>query len=112
MKLALGESVTAVYRAKNLSDRPTVGSATFNVTPFNSGQLLQQDRVLLLHGARAEAGRERGLPVTFFVDPEIRDDADTADIQAITLSYTFFRGGRRRRAAASSGAATPAATIN
>src|SRR5262245_34257632 len=29
VNLALGESVTAIYRVKNLSDRPTVGSASF-----------------------------------------------------------------------------------
>jgi hypothetical protein len=29
------------------------------------------------------------MPVTFFVDPEIVDDPETAGIPAITLSYTF-----------------------
>jgi len=29
--------------------------------------------------------------VTFYVDPEMYNDVNTADVETITLSYTFFR---------------------
>ena len=110
--LALGESVTAVYRVKNLSDKPTVGAATFNVTPFDSGQYFNKIQCFCFTEHALKPGETAELPVTFFVDPKIRDNPDTADIQVITLSYTFFRDGDEGAAADAGSAAQPAATVN
>jgi cytochrome c oxidase assembly protein subunit 11 len=110
--LPLGESVTAFYRVKNLSDRPTVGSATFNVTPFDSGQYFNKIQCFCFTEQTLKPGESAELPVTFFVDPKIRDNPDTADIQAITLSYTFFRAEEEDAAADAGSAAAPAATVN
>jgi cytochrome c oxidase assembly protein subunit 11 len=112
VQLALGESVTAIYRVKNLSDRPTVGSATFNVTPFGSGQYFNKIECFCFTEQALKPGESAELPVTFFVDPKIRDNPNTADIQTITLSYTFFRAQDDGAAADAGSAATPAATVN
>ena len=112
VKLALGESVTAVYRVKNLSDRPTVGSATFNVTPFDSGQYFNKIQCFCFTEHALKPGESAELAVTFFVDPKIRDNPDTADIQTITLSYTFFRAEDEGAAADAGSAEKPAATVN
>src|SRR5882672_5371460 len=110
--LPLGESVTAVYRVKNLSDKPTVGSATFNVTPFDSGQYFNKIQCFCFTEHALKPGESAELPVTFFVDPKIRTNPDTADIQAITLSYTFFRAEDAGAAADAGSAAKPTATVN
>ena len=110
--LKLGESVTALYRVKNLSDKPTVGSATFNVTPFDSGQFFNKIQCFCFTDHALKPGESAELPVTFFVDPKIRTNPDTADIQVITLSYTFFREGDDGAAAEAGSAAKPAATVN
>jgi cytochrome c oxidase assembly protein subunit 11 len=112
VKLALGESVTAVYRVKNLSDKLTVGSATFNVTPFDSGQYFNKIQCFCFTEHALKPGESAELPVTFFVDPKIRDNPDTADIQVITLSYTFFREDGEGAAADAGSAAKPAVPVN
>ena len=110
--MALGESVTAVFRVKNLSARPTVGSATFNVTPFDSGQYFNKIQCFCFTEHALAPGESAELPVTFFVDPKIRTNPDTAVIQAITLSYTFFRAEDAGAAADAGSAAKPTATVN
>ena len=49
--------MTVDYTVTNLSARETVGQASYNVSPPTVGALFQQDQLLLLHRADAEAGR-------------------------------------------------------
>ena len=37
IRVRVGESTIAYYRARNDSDRPLIGTATFNVTPLKAG---------------------------------------------------------------------------
>jgi cytochrome c oxidase assembly protein subunit 11 len=91
LKLSLGEAVTAVYRVTNLSAEPTVGSATFNVTPFVAGPYFSKIECFCFVEQALAPGESAELPVTFFVDPAIAADPGTAAVRTITLSYTFFR---------------------
>ncbi len=65
VKVRLGEEHLAYYRVTNLSQRPAVGTSTYNVTPETCRRVVQQAPVLLLHravaAARAVRGHARGL---------------------------------------------------
>jgi len=37
-----------------------------------------------------KAGEQVDMPVFFYLDPDISSDPQMADIDSITLSYTFF----------------------
>ena len=85
-----GERTTIYYRATNLTARATTGRAIFNVTPVQSGPFFSKIECFCFTEQTLKPGESVKMPVVFFVDPRIRDDEATRDIDEITLSYTFY----------------------
>jgi cytochrome c oxidase assembly protein subunit 11 len=89
-RVAIGARDMAFYTAKNLGDKTVTGSATFNVTPSQAGQYFTKIQCFCFTEQTLKPGEEVRMPVVFFVDPKILEDADGREIDEITLSYTFY----------------------
>lgn len=88
--LHLGEEKLVFFYAKNLSDKPIVAHATFNVTPTKAGPYFNKVQCFCFSDERLAPGEAAKMPVDFYVDPAMTKDPNAADLGNITLSYTFF----------------------
>jgi cytochrome c oxidase assembly protein subunit 11 len=87
--IALGARDLAIFIAKNNSDRPITGTATFNVEPEQTGQYFNKIQCFCFTEQTLQPGEEVRMPVIFYVDPKIAQDETAKDVEQITLSYTF-----------------------
>jgi cytochrome c oxidase assembly protein Cox11 len=90
VKVHLGEQTLVYFTARNLADHPIVGHAAFNVTPYKAGPYFNKIQCFCFNEERLGAGETATMPVDFYVDPNLATDADTADVDTITLAYTFL----------------------
>lgn len=87
----LGQDQLAYYTASNLAGTPVTGIALYNVTPDTVGKYFHKTACFCFNQQTLAAGQRMQFPLSFWVDPAIANDPNTADIHTITLSYTFFR---------------------
>ncbi len=90
IEVKLGEVVTVNYLVINQSARETTGVAAYNVAPLNIGAYFQKINCFCFSEQKLKAGEKREMAVVFYVDPALAQDADAADLNTITLSYTFY----------------------
>ncbi len=91
MEVRLGETNLAFYEAYNPTDEPVAGIASFNVTPYDAGLHFAKIHCFCFEFQVLEPGERVEMPVSFFVDPAMLDDAEARGIRQITLSYTFHK---------------------
>ena len=88
--VTVGARDMAIYIARNMSDKPVTGTATFNVTPEEAGAYFSKIQCFCFTEQTLQPGEEVRMPVLYFVDPKILNDPDAKKIEEITLSYTFY----------------------
>jgi cytochrome c oxidase assembly protein subunit 11 len=90
IELNIGQVATVFYTVTNQSARPTTGQAAYNVAPLTVGAYFQKINCFCFTDQSLKAGEKRDLAVVFYVDPSMATDPDGAEINTITLSYTFY----------------------
>ncbi|WP_136660368.1 cytochrome c oxidase assembly protein [Nitratireductor sp. XY-223] len=90
VELRIGETKQASYVAINTGSAASAGQATFNVTPQAAGAYFNKVECFCFTETELAPGESLDMPVVFFVDPAIVEAPETRNINAITLSYTFF----------------------
>jgi cytochrome c oxidase assembly protein subunit 11 len=90
IEVRLGEVVTVNYVATNLAARETLGQAAYNVAPATTGIHFQKINCFCFTEQRLGPGEKREMPVVFYIDPALAQDAELTDLNTITLSYSFY----------------------
>ena len=90
VELRIGETAIAFFEAYNPTDRVIAGTASYNVSPFSVGGYFTKIDCFCFTEQVLQPGQRAVMPVTFYIDPAMVDDAETAGVTTITLSYTFF----------------------
>jgi cytochrome c oxidase assembly protein subunit 11 len=86
MRVQPGVQYEAKYFARNDADHAIVGNAVPSVAPARASGYFSKTECFCFTAQTLQPGEARDMPVRFIVDPSL-----PADVQTITLSYTFFR---------------------
>ena len=89
--LRVGEPGLVYYTAENTSEEPVAGTALYNVTPSKAGLYFVKVQCFCFEEQILAPGQQVRMPVYFYVDPAMDEDAGMDDVTTITLTYSFFR---------------------
>ncbi|GLK67738.1 cytochrome c oxidase assembly protein [Hansschlegelia plantiphila] len=90
VKVKIGETKLALFKATNVSDRVVTGTASYNVTPDQMGAYFSKIQCFCFTQQTLQPGESIDMPVVFFVYPSIADDPQLDKLTQLTLSYTFY----------------------
>lgn len=85
MEVHPGKMYAADFFAENLTQHPQVAQAIPSVAPTVAARYFIKTECFCFNQQQFAAGERKSMPVRFIVDPDL-----PADVEIITLSYTFF----------------------
>jgi len=80
-----GEVTQVMYEVRNTLDRPVTGQAVPSFGPQQAALYFRKIECFCFRQQTLGPGEVRKMPVVFVVDPKL-----PADVNTVTLSYTFF----------------------
>ena len=86
----IGENSLAFYKAVNKTDRKLTTMSVFNVTPHQAAKYFNKIECFCFEEQVLSPRENVDMPVSFFIDPSIKDDKFINNLEEITLSYTMF----------------------
>ena len=89
-KVNIGEDNLVNYFVENNSDHIVTGTSVFNVTPSQAGKYFNKIECFCFQSTELKPNEIKTMPVSFFIDPEIKNDTFISNLSEITLSYTFY----------------------
>lgn len=85
LQLHPGEVATVSYRVRNRMAHEVTGQAIPSIAPGEAAEYMKKTECFCFTQQTLNAGEEKLMPVTFYVDPDLPED-----VHYLTLSYTFF----------------------
>jgi cytochrome c oxidase assembly protein subunit 11 len=85
-----GATATVYFKFRSQVARETAANAVYNVTPDVSGAYFDKIACFCFTEQHLGPGESAELPVVFFLDPKLEDDATMKDVDELTLSYTLY----------------------
>ena len=85
-----GETKTVFFKVSNVGTQPATGIATFNVQPGLMGSYFVKVQCFCFEEHTLQPGETMEFPLAFYIDQNLRQDEDIADLPEMTLSYTYF----------------------
>ena len=90
MDVKVGQVNKIEFVVENYGNEPSSGVASFNVSPASFGKYYNKLGCFCFEKQELKAGEKATYVMTFYLDPEMVNDATTKNLEDITMSYTFF----------------------
>tara|TARA_Y100001935_G_scaffold224037_1_gene199994 strand:+ start:75 stop:608 length:534 start_codon:yes stop_codon:yes gene_type:complete len=78
------------FEVENYGSEPSAGVASFNVSPSSFGKYYSKLGCFCFEKQMLKAGEKATYVMTFYLDPEMVNDASVKNLEDVTMSYTFF----------------------
>ena len=90
MDVKVGQVNKIEFEVTNYSNEPTAGVESFNVSPSSFGKYYSKLGCFCFEKQELKAGEKATYVMTFYLDPEMVNDATVKNLEDVTMSYTFF----------------------